>query len=138
MQPSGLIFSLLLVRMQCLQRFHRLESAMHCLSRIHSKEAHHFHKRLPVIVLDCISFSFHLQRRHPLLRLRMRHGKKNTIWLSMSITIGMALSSWMFFAIWTPEIVYNYIQTPSRYAVGLPLLILGTCILVVIHLFAVH
>lgn len=31
MQPSGLIFSLLLVRMQCLQRFHRLESAMHCL-----------------------------------------------------------------------------------------------------------
>lgn len=48
-------------------------------------------------------------------------GKKNTIWLSMSITIGMALSTWMFYAIWTPEIVYNYIQTPSRYAVGLPL-----------------
>jgi geranylgeranylglycerol-phosphate geranylgeranyltransferase len=64
-------------------------------------------------------------------------GKKNTIWLSMSITIGMALSSWMFYAIWTPEIVYNHIQTPSRYAVGLPLLISGTCILVVIHLFAV-
>jgi 4-hydroxybenzoate polyprenyltransferase len=64
-------------------------------------------------------------------------GKKNTIWLSMLITIAIALSSWMFYAIWTPGIANDSIQTISRYAIGLPLLISGTCTLVVFHLIAV-
>jgi geranylgeranylglycerol-phosphate geranylgeranyltransferase len=66
-------------------------------------------------------------------------GKKNTIWLSMLITIGIAASSWMLYAIWTSEMAYDYIHTSSssRYAIGLPLLISGTCTSVVIHLIAV-
>jgi geranylgeranylglycerol-phosphate geranylgeranyltransferase len=64
-------------------------------------------------------------------------GKKNTIWLSMLITIAIALSSWMFYAIWTAGIANDNIQTISRYAIGLPLLISGTCTLVVFHLIAV-
>jgi geranylgeranylglycerol-phosphate geranylgeranyltransferase len=64
-------------------------------------------------------------------------GKKNTIWLSMLITIAIALSSWMFYAIWTPGIANDSIQTISRYAIGLPLLISGTCTLVVFHLITV-
>ena len=64
-------------------------------------------------------------------------GMKNTIRLSMLITMGIVVSSWMFYAIWTSEIAYSYNQTPIRYVIGLPLLISGTCILVVIHLFTV-
>jgi geranylgeranylglycerol-phosphate geranylgeranyltransferase len=65
-------------------------------------------------------------------------GKRNTVALSMLITIGIAVSSWMFFySLGTPESLYNSIQSPSRFAIGLPLLISGTCILIVIHLFAV-
>jgi geranylgeranylglycerol-phosphate geranylgeranyltransferase len=65
-------------------------------------------------------------------------GKKNTVWLSMFITIGIAASSWMLYAIWTSEMAYDYIHTSSsRYAIGLPLLISGTCTSVVIHLIAV-
>ena len=65
-------------------------------------------------------------------------GKRNTVALSMLITIGIAVSSWMFFySLGTPESLYNSIQSPSRFAIGLPLLISGTCILIIIHLFAV-
>src|SRR5918995_1769233 len=64
-------------------------------------------------------------------------GMKNTIRLSMLITMAIALSSWMFYAIWTPGIANDSIQTISRYAIGLPLLISGTCTLVVFHLIAV-
>jgi geranylgeranylglycerol-phosphate geranylgeranyltransferase len=65
-------------------------------------------------------------------------GKRNTVALSMLITIGIAVSSWMFFySLGASESLYNSIQSPSRFAIGLPLLISGTCFLIVIHLFAV-
>lgn len=64
-------------------------------------------------------------------------GKRNTVVLSMSITILIAASSWIFYAMWAPEIVGDSIHTPSRFAIGLPLLVSATCVLIVIHLFAV-
>jgi geranylgeranylglycerol-phosphate geranylgeranyltransferase len=66
-------------------------------------------------------------------------GKRNTVALATLITIGIAVSSWMFYySLGTPESLYNSIHSPSRFAIGLPLLISGTCILIVLHLFAVH
>ena len=64
-------------------------------------------------------------------------GKGKTVVLSMSITILIAASSWIFYAIWAPEVLYDSIHTPSRFTIGLPLLVSATCILIFIHLFAV-
>src|ERR687891_2479877 len=61
-------------------------------------------------------------------------GKKKTILFSLFITKTICLSSWMFFVIWRPGIANDSNQNPSTYTIGLPLLISGTCILVVIHL----
>jgi geranylgeranylglycerol-phosphate geranylgeranyltransferase len=65
-------------------------------------------------------------------------GKRNTVALSMLITILIAASSWIFYAMWTPEIVNDSNHSPSSFALGLPLLVSASSILVVIHLFAVH
>jgi geranylgeranylglycerol-phosphate geranylgeranyltransferase len=65
-------------------------------------------------------------------------GKRNTVVLSMSIAILIAASSWIFYAMWTPEIINDSNHFPSRFAIGLPLLVSATCILIVIHLFAVR
>ena len=68
-------------------------------------------------------------------------GKKNTIRLSLLVTIGIALSSWMLYALWTPMIVYGSISlnihTTTIYAIALPILISGTCVLIVVHLMTV-
>ena len=68
-------------------------------------------------------------------------GKKNTIRLSLLVTIGIALSSWMLYALWTTMTVYDSIslniQTTTTYAIALPLLVSGTCVLIVVHLMTV-
>lgn len=68
-------------------------------------------------------------------------GKKNTIRLSLLVTIGIALSSWMLYALWIPMTVYDSISlnihTTTMYAIALPLLISGTCVLIVVHLMTV-
>jgi geranylgeranylglycerol-phosphate geranylgeranyltransferase len=65
-------------------------------------------------------------------------GKRNTVVLSMSITILIAALSWIFYAMWSPEIVYDSNHSPNRFAIGLPFLISATCILILIHLFVVR
>jgi geranylgeranylglycerol-phosphate geranylgeranyltransferase len=68
-------------------------------------------------------------------------GKKNTIRLSLLVTIGIALSSWMLYALRTSMVVYDSIsldiQTNTIYAIALPLLISGMCVLIVVHLISV-
>ncbi len=68
-------------------------------------------------------------------------GKKNTLRLSLLVTIGIALSSWILYALRTSMIVYEStsldISTNTIYAIALPLLISGMCVLIVVHLMSV-
>lgn len=67
-------------------------------------------------------------------------GKENTVRLSMLITIGIAISSWMLYVTFLSSFENDAIRLNDKigaFSLALPLIVSGTCLLVIFHLLNV-
>lgn len=67
-------------------------------------------------------------------------GKENTVRLSMLITIGIAISSWMLYVTFLSSFENDAIRLNDKigaFSLVLPLIVSGTCLLVIFHLLNV-